>query len=114
MIIRFVSIFQSHFASWGDASRRAVSDAASYHNMRKRADVICISLHALLVSVSKPSHSSFSLQSAAYISLSISLSFALLFGEDVCRRLGWMRLRCLPLMPEEKKGAHALDRAQLR
>lgn len=30
------------------------------------------------------------------------------------RRLGWMRLRCLSLMPEEGKGAHALDRAQLR
>jgi len=28
----------------------------------------------------------------------------------VCRRLGWMRLRCLPLMPEEE----AVDRAQLR
>lgn len=82
--------------------------------MRKHADVICISLHALLASVSKPSHSSSSSRRTAYISLSISLSFALLFLENVCRRLGWMRLRCLSLMPEEGKGAHALDLAQLR
>lgn len=64
--------------------------------------------------VSKPPHSSSSLQSATYISLSISLSFALVFGEDVCRRLGWIRLRCLPLMPKEEKRAQALDGAQLR
>lgn len=42
-----------------------------------------------------------------YISLSICLSSALQFGESA---VGWMRLRCLPLMPEEE----ALDGAQLR
>ncbi len=50
----------------------------------------------------------------AYISFLSASLMLLLFLENVCHRLGWMRLRCLSLMLEEGKGAHTLDQAQLR